>query len=260
MKTSSLRAMIANRLRRKSLYCRADYWDAKAADYDEQSASWWPNGILTSLQRQELRRVLDTWLENVAELRVLDLGCGTGTISRYLAARGAVVHGVDFSAAAIKVAEQQNAVDAGDSITYEVGSLHNLETHQLFDVIITVGVLTIACRTGQELDQALQRIKSSVVPGGRILLIEPVHQGPLHRVLRMGRRQFLTHVTAAGLEVEAQEPLCCWPARLLVGYVRLPGWITRPVYWIGDVIMRTCRMRWLGDYLAIRVVRPPNHS
>ena len=41
------------------------------------------------------------------------------------------------------------------------------------------------------------------------------------------------------------------PARLLLSYVQWPGWVTRPVYWIGQAGMRLPGLSKLGDYWAI---------
>ena len=242
--------MIANRLRRKTLYCQADYWDSKAKEYDPQAASWWPNTCLSELHRDEMRAMIDRCLGDVAGLRVLDLGCGTGTISRYLSGRGAVVDGVDFSSEAIDVAKRMSHGDEG-APNFEVGSIQTLDAHQAYDVVITVGVLTIACQDAGELAGALDKIASATRPGGQILLLEAVHSGPLHRVLKLGRRRFMACVREQGWSVTASAAMFCWPARIAVGYVRLPGWVTRPVYRLGDAVMRLTGSLWLGDYLAV---------
>ena len=53
------------------------------------------------------------WLEEALKPaegdRIVDLGCGAGTVSKYLLSRGAEVHGVDLSESAIKIAEAVNA-------------------------------------------------------------------------------------------------------------------------------------------------------
>ena len=72
------------------------YWDRAAADYcsrqDELASIYEP--------------VVDELLGDVSGKRVLDAGCGGGTYSRTLASRGALVTGIDGSAAMIAIAEK----------------------------------------------------------------------------------------------------------------------------------------------------------
>jgi SAM-dependent methyltransferase len=53
--------------------------------------------------------------------RVLDAGCGTGRMSRYLAERGCLVEGVDLSASMIAIARRDHR-----DLTFTVGSLTDL--------------------------------------------------------------------------------------------------------------------------------------
>ena len=55
--------------------------------------------------------------ENIQPCRTLDLGCGAGNYAVYLATRGCEVTGVDFTATAIKLA-QQNAKKKGLQCTF----------------------------------------------------------------------------------------------------------------------------------------------
>ncbi|MCE7858626.1 MAG: class I SAM-dependent methyltransferase [Chloroflexi bacterium CFX2] len=73
--------------------------------------------------------------------RVLDLGCGTGTSSVYLAHQGLRVTGLDFSAKAIEMAKaraRQERVDA-DFRVADVTQLDFLT--ESFDLILDVGCL-----------------------------------------------------------------------------------------------------------------------
>ncbi|HEY4578223.1 MAG TPA: methyltransferase domain-containing protein, partial [Savagea sp.] len=51
------------------------------------------------------------WVEqsvgDLKQLKVLDLGCGTGTLSHAMAERGAIVSGVDLSPQMIEVAKER---------------------------------------------------------------------------------------------------------------------------------------------------------
>jgi len=71
--------------------------------------------------------------------RALDLGCGTGTSARYLAARGWQVTGIDFIPAAIHRARKL-AREAHLSIDFRVGDVTRLDgLSEPFDLAFDVG-------------------------------------------------------------------------------------------------------------------------
>ena len=249
---SHLFAMIRQRRNRKNLYSTADYWDSKAAAFDAAAVSMWPNQSLNGLYDEEQRRMIDRHMGEVDGLELLDVGCGTGRLSRWLADRGAKVTGVDFSGGALEIARK---LSKGDNPQYRQGSVFELNEEQTYDLAFTWGVLTIACRNQDELLDALTRIHRSLRPGGRLFLMEPIHSGFLYRVLRMELTDFLAVMRAAGFVVEATAPMHFWPMRLVLAYLRWPLWITAPLYHLGQAAMRLPRLASLGDYHMI-VARP----
>jgi SAM-dependent methyltransferase len=64
-------------------------------------------------------RWVELCLEPHAGDRIVDLGCGAGMVTRYLASRGAICHGVDLAPTAIEYARKANAEYPGN--TFEVG-------------------------------------------------------------------------------------------------------------------------------------------
>lgn len=249
---SNLLTMIRQRRNRKNLYSTADYWDSKAATFDTTAVSMWPNQSLNGLYDEEQRRMIDRHMGRVNGLEVLDVGCGTGRLSRWLVDRGARVTGVDFSGGALEIARK---LSAGDNPQYRQGSVFELTEEQAYDLAFTWGVLTIACRNRDELLDALTRIRRSLRPGGQLFLMEPIHSGFLYRVLRMQLADFLAVMRTAGFAVEATEPMYFWPMRLVLAYLRWPLWITAPLYHLGQAAMKLPELARLGDYHMI-VARP----
>lgn len=242
---SNILTMIRQRRNRENLYATADYWDYKAATYNATSVSMWANQSLNGLYNEEIRCIIDRQIGNVNGLDVLDVGCGTGRMSRWFADRGAKVTGIDFSAGSLEIARK---LSAGDSPQYRQCSIFKLAESQVYDLALTWGVLTFACRNRDELLDALIRIHRSLRPGGQLFLMEPVHSGFLHRVLNMKLADFLDVVQAAGFTVDATEPMHFWPMRLVLAYLRWPSWFTVPLYHLGQAAMKLPGLNRLGDY------------
>jgi 2-polyprenyl-3-methyl-5-hydroxy-6-metoxy-1,4-benzoquinol methylase len=71
--------------------------------------------------------------------RALDLGCGTGTHSIYLAQQGYSVVGVDFSSQAIEMARGKARRD-GVNVDFQIGDVTRLDSlHDPFDISLDVG-------------------------------------------------------------------------------------------------------------------------
>jgi SAM-dependent methyltransferase len=251
MRVSTLGGMLANRLRRAEIYSKAEYWDQKAVEHDGHSVSMWPNNHLNELYHAEQMEVIDRLLPDLEGKRVLDIGCGTGRMTRYAVDRGAIAKGIDFAAATIEIAKRTSD---GVNPTYGVQSIFDLDDVAQYDVLLAWGVLTVAAKNAPELRDALARLHRALRPGGTILLLEPVHRGFLHRVLDMGIPEFTGHMTSAGFDVTEVVDMHFWPARLALCYVEVPRTLTRTVYRVGQQVMHRLWKR-SGDYKAIRGIR-----
>jgi len=249
-----LRQMLRQRRDRQQLYASAAYWDGKATALTGSAVSMWPNRVLNAAYEREQQAALARTLGSIEGLDVLDLGCGTGRLSRWLAERGARVEGVDFSAKALALARAQGGHVA---ITYREGSIFELEATGAYDVVFTWGVLTIGCQTPDELRDVLLRIRRALRSGGRLLLQEPIHRGFLHRVLDLDLAEFLAVLHEAGFSVERCVPLHFWPMRLLLAYVPWPAVLTQCGYCLGQWLMRAPGLRQLGDYHLIHALAAP---
>jgi 2-polyprenyl-3-methyl-5-hydroxy-6-metoxy-1,4-benzoquinol methylase len=249
MPFGKLKAMLDQRRQREDLYSTAAYWNSKAQHLEGHAVSMWPNNYLNGHYHREQMTYLAHYWNNARGKYMLDLGCGTGRLSRAFAESGARVLGIDFAAAAIDVARK---LSEGDNPSYKVQSVFDLEENACFDLVFVWGVLTVACKNRQELLRAVTRIHRSIKPGGKLLLMEPIHRGFLHRVLDMNIGEFLEVMRQAGFKIEDVTHLHFWPARLALAYFRWPKLITTPGYYIGQWIMRLFGNKAFGDYKAVR--------
>jgi SAM-dependent methyltransferase len=194
---------------------------------------------------------------------VLDVGCGTGRIARFLAEECGARHvvGVDFSPATVDAArDESGALVTSGIIRYErgdvVGGLDSLGI-AAFDDAIVLGCLSVACRDRDSLARAMRNVARVVRPGGRVLLLEPIHRSPLlRRVLDLGLEEWIACANGAGLSLVSADRMGFVPARFFLSVRDLPVAIVRPLFRAGERLLD--RAPWLAplaDYKLLLFVR-----
>lgn len=138
-------------------------WDALAASFDDES----DHGLRDAEVRRAWAARLASWLP-APPGDVLDLGCGTGSLSLLAAEQGHRVTGVDLSPAMVELARTKLAGrDAvfltGDAAAPPVGE-------QRFDAVLVRHVLWTLPDPGR----ALRHWRQLLRPGGRLVLVEGV--------------------------------------------------------------------------------------
>lgn len=138
-------------------------WDAEAAAFDDEP----DHGLRDPIVRAAWADRLQGWLPE-CRCDLLDLGCGTGSLSLLAAERGHRVTGVDLSPAMVDLARAKlSGHDAvflrGDAARPPVGE-------QRFDVVLARHVLW----TLPDPHSVLRRWAGLLRPGGRLVLIEGV--------------------------------------------------------------------------------------
>jgi SAM-dependent methyltransferase len=138
-------------------------WDAQAASFDDEP----DHGLRDPEVRRAWAGRLASWLPTRAS-DVLDLGCGTGSLSLLAAEQGHRVTGVDASPAMVgraraKLAGRDAVFLTGDAAAPPVGE-------QRFDVVLVRHVLWALPDPGR----ALRHWRGLLRPGGRLVLVEGV--------------------------------------------------------------------------------------
>ena len=112
--------------------------------------------------------------------RVLDLGCGIGRLSLWMARRAQHVTGVDISEEMIQVAQNLAASQGLRNVTFQVYDGTTLPYQDsLFDVVVCTGVLKYIIEE-QDLLVVIGEMCRSVVSGGQIAVIDQFdYAGPV---------------------------------------------------------------------------------
>lgn len=174
----------------------------------------------------EQRLALRPWLKVATGTRVLDVGCGIGRWSRMLAARGAIVTGVDLSPTMIAQAQLRAAADGvAARCRFEVQDLSRLDLAQRFDLVLGVTVLQHILDPGK-LRAALAAMARHLAPGGRMILLEAAPSVPADRcdttVFRARHRaEYVRMIEDSDLELQTLTGVDPAPfRRMLLPYVR----------------------------------------
>ncbi|MER6256227.1 class I SAM-dependent methyltransferase [Streptomyces sp. NPDC001584] len=140
-----------------------EYWDAAAAAFDDEP----DHGLRQEHTRAAWARLLRSWLP-AGPADVLDVGCGTGSLSLLLAEDGHRVTGVDLAPRMVERAEAKLAA-AGLAVRFLVGDAADPPTGQeRYDVLLCRHLLWTLPDPGAALRAWVARLG----PGGRLVLVE----------------------------------------------------------------------------------------
>ena len=137
-----------------------DFWDAQSSRYDEDP----DHGLRDAAAREAWRAHLTQWLPEPPGI-VLDLGCGTGSLSLLALEAGHRVRGVDLSPAMVA---QATAKCAGLDALFTVGDAADPPVVGPVDAVLARHLLW----TLPDPHAALRRWLGLLRPGGRLVLVE----------------------------------------------------------------------------------------
>ena len=160
--------------------------------YQVEDHHWWYRGL-----EHITCRLLDREMGRAGQLQILDAGCGTGAVLKYLQPYGHT-SGFDYAAEALRFSTQR-----GHSNLSQASVMQLPYADQTFDLITSFDVI---CETGVEENQALREFARALKPKGGLLLRLPAyswmrgqHDVAVHVQHRFTAREVRSKLIAAGL-------------------------------------------------------------
>ncbi len=171
--------------------------------------------------------------------RILDIGCGTGSVSLACAAHGATVTGIDINAGMLEVARHKRGPASGSVAFLQLGAaeIEDRFAEGSFDAVVFC--LAMSEMSAEEQDYALHVAYSRLVPGGALVIAdETMPEGGVSRLVYRLRR--VPVAAAAYLLTQTTTR----PVRGLCQRVRAAGFR----------VVEAKRM-WSGSFLMIHAVK-----
>jgi 2-polyprenyl-6-hydroxyphenyl methylase/3-demethylubiquinone-9 3-methyltransferase len=165
-----------------------DFHDAIAADFAHRYTS----SVAFQERFQVWTQLFDRYMKSTDY--VLDLGCGPGIFSNYLASRTRRVIGIDGSATMIDLCRQQNH---SNNVDYVLEKLPLLEANAygLHDVVIMSSLLEYL----DDMPIMLQQVRQLLSPNGLFIVSLPNELSVYRRVEQLifklsGRPRYVAHI------------------------------------------------------------------
>jgi 2-polyprenyl-3-methyl-5-hydroxy-6-metoxy-1,4-benzoquinol methylase len=161
------------------------------SDFFSQEAAQWEAHYASDARFQRRYERITKFLGRVLPQagRALDVGCGSGIFSRYLASHRWRVKAIDLSPKMIETA--RSISDA--NIEFEVARIEDLASNEQFDAIVAFSMLEYV----EEDDVAIQKFADMLPNGGVLVISVPNRVGLLRRVegiiysIRLATREML---------------------------------------------------------------------
>lgn len=114
------------------------------------------------------------------DMRVLDIGCGVGTISLYAASKGNYVLGIDISEKAVKAAMESAEVLGIKNASFKAINFLEADFQQKFDFVICSEVIEHLPDDKAVLKKTFELISND----GVLFLTVPSENAPIHKIRR----------------------------------------------------------------------------
>lgn len=130
---------------------------------------------------RELIKILKPYLKDC--YKILDIGCGVGTMDFYLAAKGKGVTGIEISEKAVEIAKENAKIFKLDKkVNFIAAEFPNKIPDSKYDLVIFSEVIEHLEDDGK----ALRDIRKVLKPDGILVITTPSSNAPLYRMGLLG--------------------------------------------------------------------------
>jgi len=153
------------------------HWENQSKKRGLKSVMFWCEGYNPMADRVEKKEIVKC-LGVIKRKKILDVGCGIGRLSKFLAYKGAFVTGIDI-APMVKRAKKENR---HKNIDYKPISIFEIDLPpSSFDFVLSVATISPIANTDKKLLKIFGNISKTLKSGGLFLCIEPFHKHVLRR-------------------------------------------------------------------------------
>ena len=199
--------------------------------FSQLAHRWWdPTSEFRPLH--EINPLRLEWIDQLAGLAgktVLDVGCGGGILSESMAARGAVVSGIDLSEKALGVAKL-HLLESGKTVDYRKVSAEDLaaEKPQHYDVVTCMEMLEHVPQPASVVAACAHLVK----PGGHVFF-STLNRNPKSYLLAVVGAEYILGMLPKGTHEYAKfirpSELCRWAKSLALEPDELIGMSYNPI-------------------------------
>lgn len=165
----------------------------------------------------------------VAELNVLDVGCGGGILSESLAQRGATVTGIDMGEAPLSVA-RLHSIESGVTINYRQITAEELATEQAghYDIVTCLEMLEHV----PDPSQVIKACADLVKPGGDVYF-STINRNPKAYAFAILGAEYILQLLPKGTHEYAKfikpSELATWSRKAELDWQEITGMTYNPI-------------------------------
>lgn len=244
-------------LRRALVYRDYDagaYWRQRAGEHGEARVLW-RNEAYNRCYRRRQQELIDVFLPEIErEYRVLDIGCGTGTVAAMLVQHPLIrVDALDFP----EMIAAARAENPSPRITYIAGSAEEYaDPHKRYDLVLSSACFS-AIRDTDKLRRAIRNCAAMTVPGGRMLMLDPFHRWNYLARSKFSSRQVIALMDTLGFTCVQKSGVLFWPYREWLANSDLAPEEIEKHFRRGEKLLKLLGAHLWADYKTLGFVKTP---